>query len=83
MPYLQVRDLPEHIYRRIVALAEAERRSIAQETIVLLERGLQASLQPAKHRRQLLAHLVQEPRAAYNAADLPDPADLVREDRES
>lgn len=81
MPHLQVRDLPEHLYRRIVALAEAERRSIAQETIVLLERGLQLSPQLAKHRHQLLTHLIQESRSG-NTADLPDPVRLIREDRE-
>ncbi len=33
MPSLQVRHLPEHIYRKIVELARIERRSISQETI--------------------------------------------------
>ncbi|MGQ9779404.1 MAG: FitA-like ribbon-helix-helix domain-containing protein [Bacillota bacterium] len=81
MPHLQIRNLPEHLYRRIVALAEAERRSIAQEAIVLLERGLQLSPQLAKPRHQLLAHLLQETRTG-KTADLPDPVKLIREDRE-
>ena len=62
-------------------MAEAERRSIAQETIVLLERGLQLSPQQAQRLQQLLAHLVQESRYDY-AANLPDLVSLVREDRE-
>ena len=36
MPSLQVRDLPEHIYEKIVQLAEADLRIITQDTIVLL-----------------------------------------------
>ena len=81
MPHLQVRDLPAHIYQKIAALAETERRSIAQQTIVLLERGLQLSSQPVRHRQELLAHLILESRSG-NTAILPDPVSLIREDRE-
>ncbi|MFW5984739.1 MAG: FitA-like ribbon-helix-helix domain-containing protein, partial [Halanaerobiaceae bacterium] len=39
MPTLQVRNLPEHIYNKIVELAKEDRRSITQETIILLEKA--------------------------------------------
>jgi plasmid stability protein len=46
MPSLQVRDLPDHIYRALREQAKAERRSLAQQTIVILERGL--NLEPIR-----------------------------------
>ncbi|RJX25595.1 MAG: hypothetical protein C4554_07005 [Dethiobacter sp.] len=81
MPSLQVRDLPEHIYRKIVELAEAERRSIAQETIILLEKALQIKAQDKKRRKQLLTHIMQEDRPS-NKTNIPDPVPLIREDRQ-
>lgn len=38
MPALQVRDMPEDLYAKVRSLAETEHRSIAQQTIVALER---------------------------------------------
>jgi hypothetical protein len=40
MPLLQVRDVPEDLYKTIAEIAEQDNRSIAQETIVLLKRAL-------------------------------------------
>lgn len=40
MPALQVRDFPEDLYERLRALAELEHRSIAQQTVALVEEGL-------------------------------------------
>ena len=37
MPPLQVRDLPQEIYEPLKHVAELERRSLAQQTIVALE----------------------------------------------
>ena len=39
MPSLQVRDLPEYIYRKLVEKAASEYRSIAQQTIILLKKA--------------------------------------------
>ena len=39
MPSLQVRNLPEYIYRKLVEKATSEHRSIAQQTIVLPKKG--------------------------------------------
>jgi len=43
MPALQVRDMPDELYERLKARAAAERRSIAQQTVVCLEESLAAS----------------------------------------
>lgn len=83
MPFLQVRDLPEFIYQQIVQLAEAERRSIAQETIILLEKALKLEKSNKKRRRLLFDHIIQETEneSYKNTLDI-DPVKLIREDRE-
>ena len=80
MPTLQVRDLPEYIYEQIVDLAEAERRSITQETIVLLEKALEIEKQNKNQRKKLLDHIVNETKSDNNE-NIPDPVKLIREDR--
>ena len=80
MPSLQVRDLPEHIYQAIVERAKAERRSISQETIVLLEKALALSEGIPTRRKLVLDEINQEPPLAV--MDLPDPVTLIRVDRE-
>ena len=79
MPSLQVRDLPEHIYQAIVERAKAERRSISQETVVLLEKALTLSEGIPSRRKLILDEIDQEP--PLEVMDIPDPVTLVREDR--
>lgn len=43
MPALQVRDFPEELYERLRLCAEANRRSIAQQTVVAVEQMLDGS----------------------------------------
>lgn len=81
MPSLQVRDLPEHIYQQIVQRADTERRSITQETIVLLEKALQIEKQNKERRKQLFNRILQETNNKQNE-NILDPVQLVREDRE-
>jgi len=81
MPTLQVRDLPDYIYQQIVELAETERRSITQETIILLEKALEIEKQNKYQRKKLLENIVKETESEYNL-DLPDPVKLIREDRD-
>lgn len=81
MPILQVRDLPNYIYQQIVELAEIERRSITQETIILLEKALEIEKQNKYQRKELLKHIAKETKSEYNT-DLPDPVKLIREDRD-
>jgi len=70
VPALQVRDLPDHLYRKLVEKASADHRSIAQETVVLLE----------KARRMLIERILRTPPPA-DPHKILDPVDLLREDR--
>lgn len=81
MPSLQVRDLPEHIYQKIVQLADAERRSITQETIVLLEKALEIEKQN-KERRKVLFNSILNETNNNQTQEILDPVPLIREDRE-
>ncbi|ACL68794.1 hypothetical protein [Halothermothrix orenii] len=81
MPTLQVRNLPEHIYNKIVELAEEDRRSITQETIILLEKALEMEKQNKKHRKKLLNKIINETKSD-NFDNVPDPVPLIREDRQ-
>lgn len=81
MPTLQVRELPERLYRKLVAEARREHRSLAQQAVVALERGLGSAAEPKERRRAVLRRIAERP--AVEAGDeLRDPAELVREDRE-
>ena len=81
MPIIQVRNVPEHIYKRIVKLAELERRSIAQETLLLLESALDMDNSNKLHREKLIDCILHENESIYSG-DVPDPVPLIREDRE-
>jgi len=79
MPVLQVRDLPEEIYAELSYLAQKERRSLSQETIVILKKGIAAMLGNQERRKKLLQ---EESPLDIEGRNLPDPAVLIREDRE-
>ncbi|MGH7247107.1 MAG: hypothetical protein ACREH9_03295, partial [Pseudomonadota bacterium] len=74
-----VRDVPDHIYRLLVEQAAKERRSLAQQTVAVLARGLQVELD-AKARRQAVLQAIQTADPA-KSAKLSGPARLIREDR--
>ncbi len=80
MPTLQVRDVPEHIYRRLAEQAERERRSLAQQAVAVLALGLDISMDAKSRRRQLLQDAYRSP--APNVQRLPNAAQLVRDDRQ-
>ncbi len=80
MPTIQVRGLPDHIYRKIVERARAKRSSITQETIYLLQQSLDMDEGKREQRKALIEKLQQNPVA--NAESLPDPVRLIREDRD-
>jgi hypothetical protein len=80
MPLLQVRDVPEHLYRLLVRQAEKERRSIAQQAIAVLAKGLDVEADPKARRREALRRA-----ATFNRKQgqrLSDPVRLIREDRD-
>ncbi len=54
MPNLQVRNLSEHIYRRIAERAKAKRSSITSETIYLLQRSLEMNESKKEQRLALI-----------------------------
>jgi hypothetical protein len=79
MPLIQVRDVPDHLYRLLAQQAEREHRSLAQQVLAVLARGLQVDLD-AKARRHKLMEAI---RASHyrTAGKLSDPAKSVRQDR--
>jgi len=81
MPTIQVRSLPEHIYKKIVERARAKRSSITSETIYLLQRSLEMDDNKREQRLALIEAMEKSP--VTNANALPDPVGLIREDRDS
>jgi hypothetical protein len=79
MPFLQVRDIPDHLYRLLADQAAKERRSLAQQAVAVLARGLEVELD-AKARRQKVLRAIKEGSQA-RPVRLKDPAKLIREDR--
>jgi hypothetical protein len=79
MPLIQVRDVPEHIYRLLARQAKRERRSLAQQAVAVLARGLQVEVDAKARRRELLQAIQSSP--PPHTATLPNPARLIREDR--
>ena len=80
MPTLQVRDVPEHIYRRLAELAEKERRSLAQQAVAVLAKGLEVEVDPKARRRNVLEEAKRL--SLGRGKSVPDFVKLIREDRE-
>jgi hypothetical protein len=80
MPLLQVRDIPHDLYEKLSRVAAEDNRSIAQETVVLLKKALNFSEERISRRRRILAEI--ETLKIDNVDKFPDPAQLIREDRE-
>ncbi len=81
MTSLQVRDLPERIYLKLQDEANKEHRSLAQQAIATLAKGLDLEVNPKRRREDLLKKLSKEPIIDIESR-LPDPVQLIREDRE-
>ena len=80
MPSLQIRDLPEDVYRALATRAEREGRSLAQQALHELRR--MPELEARDRRRGLigtLRHRKPDPRLAR----APDAVALIREDRDA
>ena len=79
MPLLQVRDFPADIYEEITFEAKRQNRTIAQQTIVLIKKGLGEEISNKERRRRLLEEIRKN--------DIPDEVKAVdvvkwiREDR--
>ena len=93
MPTLQVRDLEQDLYDRLCAVAKREHRSIAQQTVVFIEQGLDGHMRTKPQwkideeeriaqRRELLQSLCKRP-LCVDPDGFPSAAELVREDRDN
>jgi len=81
MPSIQVRDLPEQIYSKIKNNAQKDHRSLSQQAIVTLKKGLGID-ENHKERRRILVDQIMSRRVAFDIAKLGNPVNLIREDRD-
>ncbi len=80
MPSLQIRDLPEHLYEILAEKARRNRRSLAQQATVELEKMVEAE---ARMRRFDVASELREALRATGARKMSlDPVETIREDRD-
>lgn len=79
MPLLQVRDFPEDIYKKISIVAKKQKRTIAQQVIVLLEKGLEEKESCRERRLAVLSRIAE--RNVSQEAQKIDAVALIREDR--
>ena len=81
MALLQVRNFPDEIYSVISEMARAERRSVSQQAILLIERGLSSKESAKQRRRKALERTLILPE--LESMKGVDFAESVREDRDS
>jgi len=81
MPSLQVRELPDPIYKKLSEMAKKEHRSIVQQAVMLLAKGLNIEGSRAARRRQILDEIKAQS-DELKKYSLKDPAKIIREERE-
>ncbi len=81
MPSLQVREVPEVLYKKLTQRAKEQHRSIAQETIHILSEKLDIEESPKKKQEKLLEE-INKLHKQYDFSDLPDPVEIIRKDRQ-
>jgi plasmid stability protein len=81
VPSIQVRDLPEQIYNKIKNNAQKDHRSLSQQAIVTLKKGLGID-ENHKERRRILVDKIMSRRVTFDVAKLENPVNLIREDRD-
>ena len=79
MPLLQVRDCPDDIYQKITKVAKREKRTIAQQVLVLLETSLGQEQSNLERRRKLIEKIDQ--RIVREDVRNIDAVGLIQEDR--
>jgi len=77
MASLQVRELPEQIYEKLKTEAAKKHRSLAQQAVITLAKGLDSPIDPKERRRIILEELDKK-----KGDKRSDPVRLIREDRE-
>ena len=80
MPLLQVRDFPDDLYETLSKVSAAENRSISQETIVLLRKALNFQQERLSRRKRILEEI--QGLNFTDTDDFPNPANLIREERD-
>ncbi len=80
MASLQIRDLPEPLYRKLLDEAKRQHRSLSQQAVAVLEKGLGISEEWRSRRRKVLAKIV-ESGSISHAESLPEAVTLIKEDR--
>lgn len=80
MPSLQVREMPAVLYGTLQEHAKREHRSLAQQAVVTLARGMELTEDP-RERRQALLTRIKETRVCPPDSGLPDAAEMVKQDR--
>ncbi len=80
MASLQVRELPENIYYSLQKQAKEEHRSLAQEAVVVLAKGLNLSIS-GRERREKLLRTIESNQVDRSITEI-EPVDLLREDRD-
>ena len=81
MPSIQVRDLPEQIYRKLQINAKKDHRSLSRQAIVTLKKGLGINDNP-KERRRIFVDQILSKRLFVDSDQLDDPTNFIREDRD-
>jgi plasmid stability protein len=80
MAALQVRELPENLYHKLRQEADKTKRSLSQQAIITLAKGLDSDVTPKSRRQEVLAAIKKE--TGKIRSTVSDPVELVREDRE-
>ncbi len=80
MPSLQIRDLPDAIYRVLSLKARRERRSLARQAVIELER--MSEVEARNRRLEALRDLRERIQREGEKHVSRSPAEIVREDRD-
>jgi hypothetical protein len=80
MPLLQVRDFPDDIYKEVSHIARRQNRTVAQEVILLVKKGLEEET-TNRERRRLTFERIAARQVPAQAREI-DTAALIREMRE-
>jgi len=80
MTSLQIREFHEVLYGELKRAAEREHRSLSQQALVVLKRGLRMEKDSKERRSRLLNEITKNP-ITIEGDGLLDPTTLIREDR--
>jgi hypothetical protein len=79
MATLELLDIPDDLYQRLVERSEREHRTVAEEAVLVLSKGL-----TEETNRERRARILDEihARPELRNLELSDPVKLIREDRD-